>query len=487
LSGQADRQTVKANFEKKDMKKWLFWILLVNTCVQVSAQRIYTPAELKQDFNIMKAALQEAHPGLYRYNSRDTINTLFNAMQQKLSKGMTELEFYRLVTPLLSAIGDGHTKWHRKDKADDHYAFFDEGYFPLQLYFRKNKAYVRSAYLPGEIITPGMEIVSINGQNIEKIRTILFKNIFSDGRVVSAKYQELNRFFAGYYATYLGPAEKFTIAYIGKNGKQATATFPSINKTKITHDAPSDKMYGLTYPEKGVALINIPVFEDEDKTPSYPDFLANAFKEIKQKKISSLIIDLRNNEGGTDAFGFQLYAYLTRKPFRYYDHFTVVTNKPYSFAKYAQFPPGVDSLRATLVKAGNEFHFIYKEGLDTMEPQAEAFSGKVYILQNGSSFSVTSEFCSIAKDNQRAVFIGDENGGTFQGNSSGAFAMVELPNTKTGLDIPMLGYYMHLRHPHPSAEGIPADYSVIPTIEDVLQKKDIVLEKTLQLINKSIN
>jgi hypothetical protein len=32
-----------------------------------------------------------------------------------------------------------------------------------------------------------------------------------------------------------------------------------------------------------------------------------------------------------------------------------------------------------------------------------------------------------------------------------------------GLDIPLLGYYMHLQHPHPSAEGIPADYSVIPS------------------------
>lgn len=466
------------------MKKWILWILLVSASCMASAQRVYTPAELQQDFTIMKAALQEAHPGLNRYNSKETINQLFSAMQQKLNKGMTELEFYRLATPLLAAIGDGHMKWHRKDKVDDHYAFFEEGYFPLQLYFRKNKAYVSSSYLSEETITPGTEIVSINGQSIDKIIKVLFNNIFSDGKVVSSKYEELNQFFAGYFATYIGTSDKFTVAYIGTNGKRVTAKLPSINKSKIPGEVPSDETFKVTYPEKGVALLRIPVFEDEDKTPSYADFLANTFKEIKQKKISSLIIDLRDNEGGTDAFGFQLYSYLTTKPFRYYDHFTVVTNKPYSFAEYAQLPQGINSLKATLVKAGNEFHFVHKAGLDMLEPKADAFTGKVYILQNGRSFSVTSEFCSITKDNNRAVFIGDENGGTFQGNNSGAFALVQLPNTKIGLDIPLLGYYMHLQHPHPSAGGIPADYSVIPAIQDVLHKKDFVLDKALQLINK---
>lgn len=466
------------------MKKWILWILLVQASSIAPAQRVYTPAELQQDFKIMKAALREAHPGLYRYNSKATINQLFNAMQQKLNKGMTELEFYRLATPLLAAIDDGHMKWHRKDMVDDHHAFFDEGYFPLQLYFRKNKAYVRSSYLTHETIAPGTEIVSINGQNIDKIIKVLFNNIFSDGHVVSSKYEELNHFFAGYYATYIGPSKKFTVAFIRTNGKKATTTLPSINKSSIPNEAPSNETFSVTYPEKGVALLRIPVFEDDNKTPSYADFLPNAFKEIKQKKINSLIIDLRDNEGGTDAFGFELYAYLTQKPFRYYDHFTVVTNKPYSFTKYAQLPQGIDSLKATLVKVGNEYHFIYKAGLGMLQPEADAFTGKVYVLQNGRSFSVTSEFCSITKDNNRAVFIGDENGGTFQGNNSGAFALVQLPNTKIGLDIPLLGYYMHLQHPHPSTEGIPADYSVIPTIQDVLQKKDVVMDKALQLINK---
>ena len=466
------------------MKKWILWVLFIQTTCLAVSQRVYTPAELQQDFTIMKAALQEAHPGLYRYNSKEKIAEGFHALRQQLNKGMTELEFYRLANRFLATIGDGHMKFHRNDKVDDHYAFFDEGYFPLQLYFRKNKAYVRSSYLPGSTVAPATEIISINGKGIDLIIKTLFLNIFTDGKVVSSKYEELNHFFGGYYATFIGPANEFTVGYIGANGKKATISLPSINKSEITNEAASNDSLRITFPGNGIALLRIPVFEDEGETPTYNDFLANAFKKIKNKKISSLIIDLRDNEGGTDAFGFQLYSYLTTKPFRYYDHFTVVTNKPYSFAAYAQFPPGIDALKKTLVKVNNEYHFIHKDGLGLLQPQADAFTGKVYILQNGYSFSVTSEFCSIAKDNNRAITIGDENGGTFQGNNSGAFTLVQLPNTKIGLDIPLLAYYMHLQHPHPTAHGIPADYSVIPTIEDVLQKKDVVLEQAFRLAKK---
>jgi hypothetical protein len=465
------------------MKKWIIWLLMLQGTFTGSAQTIYPPSELQQDFKIMQAALREAHPGLYRYHSKEKIDSGFMRLRQQLNKGMTELEFYRLANRFLATIGDGHMKFHRKDKVDDHYAFFDEGYFPLELYFRNNKAYVRSSYLPGQTLAPATEITSINGDPVGKIIKVLFENIFSDGRVRSSKYEELDHFFAGYYATFIGPAKKFTIAYIKGDGKKATITLPSINKNKITNEPPSNDTFSISWPDEGIALLRIPVFEDGEKQ-SYTDFLANAFKEIKAKKISALIIDLRNNEGGTDAFGFQLYSYLTTKPFRYYDHFTVVTNKPYSFSAYAQFPPGIDALKKTLVKVNNEYHFIHKDGLGMLEPQPDAFSGKVYILQNGYSFSVTSEFCSIAKDNNRAITIGDENGGTFQGNNSGAFALVQLPNTKIGLDIPLLGYYMYLQHPHPKATGIPADYRVIPTIEDVLQKKDVVLVQALRLAKK---
>ena len=462
------------------MKKWIFSILMLQGTFTAFAQTIYSPSQLQQDFSIMQAALREAHPGLYRYNSKEKIDSGLRRLRRQLNKGMTELEFYRLANSFLATIGDGHMKFHRKDQVDVHDAFFDEGYFPLRLYFRNNKAYVRSSYLPTQTLQPSTEIISINGEPVGKIIKVLFENIFSDGKVVSSKYEELDHFFAGYYATFIGPARKFTVGYLTAQGRKGTITLPSINKNKIKNEPPSNDTFSITYPAEGIALLRIPVFEDGEKQ-SYTDFIANAFKEIKAKKINALIIDLRNNEGGTDAFGFELYSYLTTKPFRYYDHFTVATNKPYSFSAYAQFPPGIDSLKKTLVKVNNEYHFIYKDGLGMLQPKPGAFTGKVYILQNGYSFSVTSEFCSIAKDNNRAITIGDENGGTFQGNNSGAFALVQLPNTKIGLDIPLLGYYMHLQHQHPKATGIPADYRVIPTIEDVLQKKDIVLEQAFRL------
>src|SRR5215210_7293731 len=70
------------------------------------------------------------------------------------------------------------------------------------------------------------------------------------------------------------------------------------------------------------------------------------------------------------------------------------------------------------------------------------FTGKVFILINGGSFSTTSEFLSQAHFHKRATFIGEESAGGYYGNSSGFMPVVTLPNTKLAVRVPLMTYYM---------------------------------------------
>lgn len=463
-------------------KSLLLAIGLIMIAYTAWSQQVFTPAELKQDFSILRKALEEAHPGLYRYNSREKISHDLVKLERQLNKGMTELEFFRLVNPFIAGIGDGHTKFHRDGKPDDYFAFFDDGYFPFQLYFRDGKAYVRHSYVQDATLPAGTEIKSINGRKMEDILQLLFRQVLADGDVTSWKYEELSDQFAGYYATFIGPSKQLRIEYKEVMGKKGKLTIRGIKRNEITKQPVVNEGFQLTYPSGKVALLRIPVFQEATEG-GFAHFLSTAFAEIKAKGITSLIIDLRGNEGGTDAFGFELYSYLALKPFRYYDRFTTASDGNFSFLQYASLPPQFDYLKQFIVKVGNEYHFTAKEGLDVRQPKTDAFQDKVYILQNGRSFSVTSEFAAIARDNNRAVFVGEESGGTFQGDNSGAFAIVKLPNTKIGLAVPLLGYYMHLSPKHATARGgVPVDHTVRPTITDVLKNRDVVLEKALQLI-----
>ncbi|PWV46545.1 S41 family peptidase [Chitinophaga sp. S165] len=464
------------------MKKMILGFGLLLTGLSGIAQRVFSPQELKVDLTIIRQALEEAHPGIYRFQSKEQLDKRFAATEKQLKKGMTEYEFFRLVNPLIASIGDGHAKFHREQKPDDLHAFFENGYLPLQLYFKDGHAYVLKTYGGKEELPAGTRILSINGEDIEDITSRLFRNIFADGAVQSARYAALNTDFAGYYGLFTGPSPQFTIGYKEVAGKRGKIVLKAVSANDIRTVTSPEPSYSISFPAKDVALLRIAVFMENEGLPSFRDFLDSAFRQIREKQVRSLIIDLRNNEGGTDRLGMLLNTFIARAPFRYYDKLTVAGVGPYSFASQATFPSEMEYLKQFVKKEGDEYHFTYfKEGLEMINPAENAFGGNVYILQNGRSFSVTAEFAAIVKDNRRAVFIGEESGGAMQGNSSGGFAMVTLPNTRLGLDVPLLGYHMRLQNPYAAGKGIPADHVIVPSVTDILQQRDPVMDTALRL------
>ncbi|HWW60328.1 MAG TPA: hypothetical protein VN181_03080, partial [Thermoanaerobaculia bacterium] len=68
-----------------------------------------TPAELKEDLHILRQTFEDAHAGLYRYTPKAELDAAFDAVEAQLDRPMQELEFYRLLAPLIDRIHDGHT------------------------------------------------------------------------------------------------------------------------------------------------------------------------------------------------------------------------------------------------------------------------------------------------------------------------------------------------------------------------------------------
>jgi C-terminal processing protease CtpA/Prc len=156
---------------------------------------------------------------------------------------------------------------------------------------------------------------------------------------------------------------------------------------------------------------------------------------------------------------------------------------PYSFARYAVLPEQIDALKVYIKKTGDQYLFTQHLNLGLQQPERNAYTGQLYILQNGRSLSVTSEFAAVVRDNNRGIFIGEESGGTISGNNSGGFAQVTLPHTRLGLDIPLLRYNSYLGQKHQEDRGILPHYPVTITARDILQKKDPVMEKAIKLIH----
>jgi len=444
---------------------------------------------LAEDFAVFRTALEEAHPGIYRYTPKAEFDALLDRIASSLDVPMTEQELYRALNPAIVALRCGHTKFHPERNFATPYLYGTGEQLPLALFVSGRRAWVEADLSPSPVLPTGTELLAIDGVPVETIIEQLVDRVsFADGNGIGAKELELTTYFSAYYSTFIHSRPSYTVTYRApETTETAIASLSGIpHETHIAwqeaqaSDAPPLE---LSYPDEATALLTIRSFWFESREVSFERFLDEAFDEIAARGIEHLIIDLRDNEGGKDAYGAQLYAYLTDEPFNYYDRITVTQRRPFSFREHARLPWYFPLYRALIAKdADGTYIWPHHSNLRVQKPQPNAFLGDVIVLVNGRSFSVTSEFAAIAKANHRATFIGQETGGGYRGNNSGFFAIVTLPNSHLVVGIPLWGYTTAVPDPEAGDGGVRPDIEVIRTFEDVLQGRDPELARALELI-----
>lgn len=455
------------------------------------SQEKFTTNQLSADFALFKQALTEAHPGLYRYNTKEQIDCLFSHTDSLLDHEMTQHEFYQVLLPVVAQLKCGHTKLHPESNWTDNYFYGSEKLFPLRLFFSGHKAYILGSYENENKILAGAEVISINNKPMEEIIDQLLSGFFSDGNNTTFKYIEMGKYFSAYYANLIETPDSFSIKYLTDN-ENAEIVLPAISRTKIdlyekeiASIKPAREPYSLEFLPDKVAKLTISSFWEDGKRISYNRFLKKAFNEINDQRIQHLIIDVRDNEGGKDKRGALLLSYLMERKFRYYDRLEAATNKKYSFAKQAHLPKFYGVLRMLITTTNTGVHlWKHHKNLKMQKPQKHPFSGKVYVLINGASFSVTSEFAAVTHYLKRATFIGEETGGGYYGNNSGTFVIVPLTNSRLIMGIPMLAYYTAVKDYPFTDRGLIPDYEVKPNVHQILEGKDAVLDFTLDLIGE---
>ncbi|MCE7042510.1 S41 family peptidase [Dyadobacter sp. CY312] len=416
----------------------------------------------RNDLIFLKKSLEENYPSLYRFKSKASINKLFDDCIQEIDSRTSEKDFYKTLKLILSHIEDGHLNCSAPDSLRQ-LIDVKEKHFPLSLYFTEDKTYVDCSNLLG--FPSGTEITEINGVSISAIKKNLFNYIVSDGKIEAKKYWILNHSFWFYFSLVYGQHKEYMITYKNSNGQLLKTTVNAVHEKEIQckslTDNNDDKLVDLKFLHQNIALLTIRTFANDDLQSAnidFADFLNSTFNEIKTKKITSLIIDLRLNGGGRDTYGALLYSYLCDTTFHYYQQ-----------------------LETSSKILDEKEH----PNLSLQQPKNNYFPGKVYILINGLSFSVTSEFCTIVKNNNRAIFIGEETGGTYCGNTSGNFIETSLPYSKFIVFTPTTKYTMVTTDKNNIDRGIIPDYIIKPTVADLINKKDVQLSLGIKLAEKN--
>ncbi len=447
----------------------------------IHAQTI-SPEQMKEDLGIFRDGLERFHPEMYRYTDADSFSKIFDRIESQLDHPMNQWEFYKMMRPAVSALKDGHVKWIMQGK-DQHYGHFESDLFPLKLYFEAEKVKVLGHF--GDESAPTLaEVQSINGKPITQIKAELMKSMtFGDGNSEGGKNHQLNRFFSAFFAQEYGVENAYEVALLDQE-KVVTWTGKGVEKSQIEANYISEDTpftFRMTNGWTGIMKINR--FFSYKHEPNFKQFLRNSFGSLKDENISNLILDLRGNEGGFEKLGIELYRYLAQDQFEYYDFVSTKKNQKTAYPSYTSkiFP-----MLNSFSKEKNEIlRFTKAPGLKTYKPYKNAFNGNLIVLLDGQSFSVTTEFASRVMADGRAHFIGEETAGGAEVNSSGFFTIITLPNSKIDLGIPRLGFHMaSLKSSMPKDRGILPEHEIIPTAEALLHKKDLVMEKALELVNR---
>lgn len=445
---------------------------------------------LKEDFRTLRSKLESSQPGLYLYTSKDSLDKIFDVMENSISEPMTSIEFFRTIAPLNGILRNLHTRIWPSAEYENAIMNNLPG-FPFDIYWHKGQMYVLRNHSENESILLGSEIKSINGESAGTIFQKILDCRVRDGFNETYPLAQASRNFGYYYAQLIGTPEAFKLGLSMPDGADTVievqaVTALAIDKSRIEkYDRKFAQYSGdwdawiekkempLKLEMKGdVAIMTVRTFYFpilEESGQNYEEFFKKSFAEIVGSKIKSLIIDLRNNHGGSDPVGMALMSHLHDSTFYYY-------NKRSTFIKP----------NTKFVKKGNMYE-IKGKGIWTgrVKPAKNIYKGAVYVLMNGYSVSATGEFIGHLKNINRAIFIGEEAGGnpvTFTGGESLA---LDLPHSHITGTIPFQWVEMNVRLKN-TGHGVIPDYVVQPSITDILGERDLEMELVMKLIKKNL-
>ncbi|MBU2940528.1 peptidase S41 [Lacinutrix sp. C3R15] len=525
------------------MKIFSFLILitiLITSCSSAEKfnqqiQSLHSVASLHKDVDKAYIQLKKQHPNLNLYISKERLDYKFDSLKKSIDKPLTSYQFYAKIYPVIGTVKQGHIgvyapKKHFTRKEYKAYTKKEFTFNDLDFDYLENKLLVINTRSKDSFLV-GSEVVKIEEEPIAEVINKYKNLITSDGYNTTLYDRVLGNRFASYYNSDKYFIDSLQVTFKKEDSifnrkfkyrekdkkKKDTITNDTLNKpvkvklTKAERKENKQKaklkrkhnqIYGYNKSRKeytrnitfigkdsAVAYMKIRGFMGG----KYKTFYKEVFKKIDSSKTENLIIDIRNNGGGSLAEIAELYSYLAEKPFQFLEPAEVNSRIPYlkafmsntSSTGFKIFLGVFSPIIAThnLIKTKKEdgkLYYTFKQ-IKEAEPKSTGFKGDVYVLINGHSFSASSILSNQLQANKRAVFVGEETGGAYNSTVAGIFKIYELPETKLKMRIGLMQIETPFKQ-EPAGYGVKPDYKILPTIQDRKQNKDPELSFILQTI-----
>ena len=455
------------------MMRSIFLGVALFTSFNLTSQTLNKEQAL-EDLNTLRRNLESFHPGFYRYTTADSMAYYFKTAQNRIKKSQKVTDLYKEVTYLLSKVRCGHTRPSLPVAANDAFKR-SQSFLPLSVRYLGQRLFIEDLRTNEGGLAKGDELLSINGLSESVLTEQIFEHLSADGFIKTGKYRQAERYFRYYYQLYVAPdSELYRLQVRKPSGDQTEVTITGERwDDLLSMDTPLPERAVLELEHRpDYSYMKIGTFVSyylNNADLDYAAFLEASFSALKRKGVKNLVLDLRDNGGGDDNYGALLVSYFADKPFRYFERIEVTDD----YEGYGN-----------IERSNGRKLMTSHKGLSTWQPQANRFTGKVYVLTNGRSFSTCADVSTVLHHHNWATLIGEETGGGYDGNTSGYSRTLTLPNSNIRLNLPMWMYTTaNLGHDYYGRGAVPHK-PVIPSLEGYLAAKDEVLAMAEALISK---
>ncbi|NVO31635.1 S41 family peptidase [Hymenobacter lapidiphilus] len=463
-------------------------------------------SEQQSDFAIFRTALQEAHGGLTYYIRPAELARQCDSVARTFRPAATREAYYLKLRYLLTLLRHGHSRIDLPGHAADYRLRAlqpTRPYLPLQVRILSQRLYLQQDCSAEQVVPAGVEIVAINGVRVAELLATMAPYMPADGRNTTFKYYMLSEYYYFHFLYQLlyPDATAFRLRLAGSRREvevrgqlpaQLAQTYQARTGRSISQYAKPLRYQSTLAP--GVAYLKVGSFFKgfiENRGQQFQPFIDSVVADLRQRGTRHLVLDVRSNEGGGDGYAEYLFARLTTQPFTPMG-FNRVPGRRFTTQAYARDLS--DEFKAFASDPGqfllNDTSLIMKPKFaDTrpIAPAVEAFTGNLYVLTNGGTFSASSYLVNYLYRQRCAsgqvLFIGEENGGDVYSNvlCAGQSYKVELPSSHILLDLPLLCGGQLDRTP--PVRRLP-DFYVQPTGRQLAQGEDAEMNFTLRYIRQ---
>ena len=460
--------------------------------------------QLMEDYEVIRNAVVKIHPGLFRYNDSLSIEKNLKILKKSFQKSLSYEDTFLALSKFIATIQCDHTSVssYNQEALINSLIHRQKDKLPFTFKWVENRMIVTHSAAEADEIRKGTEVLSINEVSVGEILSTLLPFISADGATKQNKVRkaEIN----GYSFRYSAFDVLYPLLYPVENS-QVLLSIQNQNDTEVSHlivetltreernlrlitknisfpKSPED-LWEFKILEDNVGYLKIGSFATNDFQSDWKLMLKNIFKELEEKEVSNLILDIRANQGGMDEAPYELEKYIYKNE--------VVTDGLLMQSRFLTFPEDIKSNVDTWdnwfynltedVHYKNDIYYVFPDLLTqrVIRPTQSTYKGQIYMLIGANNVSGAFYLARLFKKSKSGKLIGQETSGNQRGINGGTILFLKPPNSRINVNLPIMGTFSTETMPN---RGVEPDILIDCNFNDVVNGIDSTLKETLEII-----